>query len=201
MRKDFILFICDFETTGLDPDKDYPIELGGIFTDKDLNGIDIFHKLILLPDDTFELLVKQENGTFVWKEEAMGAYRVHGIAPEELKRSGLPPETCVEKLLEKIDYILSISGKKLKDTAVIITSDNAQFEYRFMKKLFKMASMESKFPFYHSAWDTNLCLQFFAPEIGDAIPVHRSLQDALRIYRQLVRFAEKIDFFIFNKKQ
>jgi len=199
MKKTNILFICDVETTGLDPDKDYPIELGGIFVDRELNGICTFNTLILPPEKVFAYIYREGFGhddeIITWKEEYVPAFKVHGITPQELKEYGASPEETVNKLLNVIDHVLRAVGSQKNSTRIIITSDNAQFEFRFIKRLFRIAGKESDFPFHYAAWDVNLCLQLLKPEIGDAIPVHRALPDALRIYRQLIRYAERTGFF------
>jgi len=193
MKKYDFLFLCDFETTGVDPDVHYPIELGGLLIDNCLNIIDVYHALIKVPKDAWDLFYREHDHKYTvvksdWIEPHDSAYSIHGITVQELMQFGKEPiDVCSE--------LLSFLNRYRKYGRVIITSDNAQFEFNFMKKLFKMANMLDQWPFHYSAWDTNLDLCLFAPDIGDAIPVHRALPDAFRLYRQLVRYAERIKFF------
>jgi len=185
MKEGDILFLCDFETTGVSPKDDYPIELGGLFLDKNLDIIDKLELLILPHESCFTVTEDKE---LVWKSRYKEAYNVHKIEPKELVEKGVYPEVAVERILSKI--------KDLKPKGrVIILSDNAQFEFNFMKRLFELAEREEDFPFHYSAWDTNLLLELYAPEIGDPVPVHRALPDALRLYKQLIRISEKIGYF------
>ena len=185
MKKNDFLFICDFETTGINPEVDYPIELGGLLTDRQLNVIAPFEALIKIPETCFV----RYNNDILWHPKYTEAYKVHQITPHKILQNGLQAKDVVLSLKNLI-YTKTYG----KFRRIVILSDNAQFEYNFMKKLFKMADMENNWFFHYSAWDTNICLDLFDFEIGDAIPVHRALQDTFRLYRQIVRFAEKYNF-------
>jgi len=196
-RENTFLVITDFETTGLDPLRDYPIEIGCIFLDPNLDVVSTFESLILPPQP--EKLVIATTTTLdkeyiipVWEPAYHSAFNVHGITLEELFKKGISPRECVNRLFEIIDYVKKETG--LKNGRFIITSDNAQFEFNFMKRLFALAG-EEKWVFHYAAWDTNILLDYFFTDIGDPAPKHRALADCWRLYKQLIRCAERLNFF------
>ena len=175
------LFICDFETTGVDPEIDYPIEIGGIFV----------NKKTFLVDDVYTSLIKPTDKRFIcgnkWSGHALEAYKIHKISVHMLEQYGKDIKTVAKELRSKIAEL----KENYNYDRFIILSDNAQFEYRFMQKIFTIANEE--FPFHYCSWDSSfsLCL---ASDIGDPEPVHRALPDALRVYTNLVRFLERVNF-------
>ena len=185
IRKDTILFVCDFETTGVDPKKDYPIEIGGLFVDHDFNIISTFDELICWENE--KILNKKVNlidKEHDWKEEYSQAYKIHKILPNaEYFLKGKRPISIVNRLGEYID-------DNFKNKKIIITSDNAQFEYNFMKKLWNFASTR-EFPFHYCAWDTSLLLEMTG--IGDPRNVpHRAFKDVSILYKHIVLSLNKI---------
>ena len=195
VKKDDLLFICDFETTGVNPDIDYPIELGGLITDSELNIIDTYNELIIPDLKTIQEWFIKVNHRDEWAPSFKSAYEVHKIDYLELTNEAITYSEAVHKLNRKLGLI----KQETKAKRVIIVSDNAQFEYNFMIKLYSIGDndliAEGKWPFHYSSWDTSLILEYLVPEIGDAIPVHRAFQDATRLYRQLVRAFEKLNYF------
>jgi len=189
MRNNNIIFcITDFETTGINPSKDYPIEVGCIFTDKFFNVVDTYHSLIKYPFS--KLFTKTDDDEFKWKEEYQAAYNVHKIEPSEVLDSGL----VAYDVLNDINRIVSKLKQAHDNARVIILSDNAYFEMAYMKRLYNLANRDNEFPFHYSAWDTNLSL-CLASDVGDPVPVHRAYQDAFRLYRQIVRYMERNNYF------
>lgn len=191
MKKDFTFFICDFETTGLDFRKDYPIEIGGMFTDSKFCILGVYQSLIKFSKLVMEITENNDQ----WPEKYLGAYKVHKIdalvissevGSYEDRLIGIrPPHIIAEQLYE----LCSIYNKGKRE--VIILSDNAQFEFWFMKKIFEDSSVE--FPFHYCAWDSSILLELSG--IGDPRHVHRAFGDAGRLYQSLVRARERLNLF------
>ena len=187
--EDHILFLCDFETTGLSPEYDYPIELGGLFLDHNLNIIESYNELICWEDileKELSKLVSEEDLKCIWTGSSVKAFEFHKIDPYDYL-SGIEPKDAINKLYRIING--NFENKK-----IIITSDNAQFEYNFMKKLWT-ENEHSKFvdfPFHYCAWDTSLLLE--TTGIGDPKDVpHRALKDVGLLYKHLILAANRIN--------
>lgn len=179
MKKERKFFICDFETTGLDSTKDYPIEIGCLILDNKYNIVDYVDSLIFDPNwDLF-------NEKFEWKSEYTSAFKVHKILPSELKLGKTPKEIC------------NILNKKITPGSIII-SDCISFELNFMKRLYSLANME--YPFHYIGWDTNIILEGLS-NIGDPKSKHRAIDDCFLLYKQIIRFAERIRFFKDNEEE
>lgn len=186
IRKNTTFCICDFETTGVDPEKDFPIEIGCIFTDSNFIVKNTMQSLIRFP----EVVDKITDGDYVrWPAEWTPAFDVHKIDAYKI-RGGFTPESIAADLIEIVNEI-----KVDKTSKCIILSDNAQFEYRFMEKIFKHTG--KKFPFHYCAWDTSLLLE--ASGVKDPIPVHRAFADASLLHHAVVRAMERCDFYETNK--
>lgn len=191
MNKDFTFFICDFETTGLDFRKDYPIEIGGLFTDFNFNVLGTYRSLIQFSGLITEITKNADQ----WPEKYLGAYKVHKIdasvisceanSYEDRLMGVKPPHIIAEQLYE----LCSIYNKGKRK--VIIVSDNAPFEFWFMKKIFEEAKVE--FPFHYCAWDSSMLLELSG--VGDPKPVHRAFGDAGLLYQSLVRARERLNLF------
>ena len=123
-----------------------------------------------------------------WKEEHQGAYKVHRIDFRSYKLYA----TKVEKVR---DHILSVSNSyKNKGKRVIITSDNAYFEYAFMKKLIRgedNITLSNVWPFHYNPWDTDMLLTMTG--VGDPKPAHRAMQDVGKLYKNLILAYGKLD--------
>ena len=98
--------ICDFETTGIDTDKDMPIEIGCIFTDSNFVVKDIYSNLIFF-QETRELIDNNNQ----WKTEgAKTAFEYHRIPAGELLNGHGPriiAEDIVKKVQENVSDVLS----------------------------------------------------------------------------------------------
>lgn len=170
MKPNDVLFICDFETTGIGPD-DYPIELGGIFTDCNFKALDFFDELIF-----WKYL-----GTDDWNDEYKEAYKMHKIDFDYWIKNSVPRNVAIEILEDKINRL-----KNKKYNRFIIVSDNAQFEYNHMKKLYG----DFGFPFHYTAWDVNLLFALNNIEEDDDA-AHRAFSDAMGIYFTLIKNFKK----------
>jgi DNA polymerase III epsilon subunit-like protein len=178
-----IFCITDFETTGTDPLKDYPIEIGCIFTNHKFEILDVYTELLKPEDITLWFDVNTLN----WRKEFIGAYNIHKITPAEIINKGITFKEGVFRLVQKINNVRSmINNNKVKP---IIISDCAYFEMAFMNKLFKLAG-EENFPFHYCAYDTNLSLCVFS-NIGDPKTTHRALNDASVLYIQLLKYIDE----------
>jgi oligoribonuclease (3'-5' exoribonuclease) len=189
MKNNNIIFcITDFETTGLDPNRDYPIEIACVFTDMHFNVINTYHSLIRYSFS--DLFIKTGEDEIIWRKEYQTAYNVHRIEPVKILELGSPAHYVVNELNQVINNL-----KQMYNNArAIIVSDNAYFEMAYMKRLYNLANKDKEFPFHYSAWDTNLLLHL-ASDVGDFVSVHRAYQDAFRLYKQLVRCMERNGYF------
>ena len=188
MIKDNVTFaICDFETTGVYPDIDYPIEIGLIFTDNNFVIKHTYSSLICF-DKLRTDIIKNKN---MWLPEHEAAYNIHKIPASEVVANGLDPEVLVSIIK---DTCLKI---KVGKTPVTLLSDNSHFEYDFMRKLFgKEQDMQEYF--HYTAWDSNILTDISG--IGDPIPVHRALPDCALLHQAIIRSVEKIGGFKPNKR-
>lgn len=174
-----VFFVCDFETTGLDLKKDYPIELGGVFIDSDFNILETFESFIYW-EDISRKIRKENKG---WPEEYLPAHAVHNIDVIDYLRHS-KHSTIIAKTIESI-------CKKLKQDKghkkPIIISDNSRFEHDFMFKIFDYNNIE--FPFHFNSWDINLIFEIYKIK-GKAKKTHRALADAMEVYMGLVELKE-----------
>ncbi len=173
-----VYFIVDFETTGVDPDTDYPIEVGIVVVDGYFNIKKFYSALIKVPETYL-----QDSET--WKEDYMGAFNVHKITPKELQQKGKPIEVVAKEILNLAHQFTTENRKP------ILFSDNIQFEFRFMADIFAEADIKKEFPFHYCGWDSSSLLE--STGIGDPVPVHRALQDATLLYTALLRAFQKVD--------
>lgn len=190
-KENIQFFICDFETTGVNPDFDFPIEIGGILTDNNFRILDTYKSLILYPE-VKELLEKTKNkkdSNYVWPQCWAPAFNVHKIQADELIRCGELPITVMNNIVD------CVSKFKSKYTKTIILSDNAQFEYSFMKKIFKSIENDNIFHkiFHYCAWDSSILLE--GSGVGDPIPVHRAFEDSALLHTALIRACERVKFY------
>jgi len=183
VNRNWVFFIVDFETTGLDAREHYPIEVGGLFTDSNFTVLDKYESFIKWPDLEKEIIV---NG-YSWPPKYSGAYLVHKIDAPVC--TGLEKKDI--KLPEEVAGDLQYFCKEYKrgKRNPIMVSDNAQFEHSFMKKIFE--SSEIDFPFHYCTWDTSMFLELSG--IGDPVGVHRAFPDASLLHNALMRARGKLD--------
>lgn len=161
-------FVMDYETTGLDENKDEPIEVGIVICAGDFSLI-----------DTYESLIAPKQKT--WTERELGAFKVHGIYPSNVETAP-SIETVGAAVAE-----LALSHTVGKQRPVIV-SDNAQFEHAWTERLMKAAQV--KWPFHYCTWDTSLFLE--AAGIGDPKPAHRALRDAGLLHAAILRALQAV---------
>lgn len=184
---DWAFCICDFETTGVDTEKDFPIEVGCIFTDSRFVLLRTFQSIICT-QQVVDRIVGDKSKKIVlieWPDEWRPAYKVHRIPAEYI---GLRGEH-VDDIATGLTKITSDLRLRLGINRIILLSDNAQFEYRFMRRLFE----GKKWPFHYCAWDSSILLE--GSGVGDPIPVHRALPDAAILHHALIRACERVGFF------
>lgn len=181
MNQDFKFCICDFETTGVDFKKSLPIEVGCVFTNAQFDVLDTYHAMIMW---------EYYKGKDEWGAEGNIAYTYHQISIEEYQIISKPVENVCTDIIYHINNINRIKGNR----KTILLSDNAAFEFNFMKMLFDEAKME--FPFHYCAWDSSLLLETIG--VGDPpgdIVSHRALEDAGQLHKYIVRALDKINYF------
>ena len=171
LRKEWAFCICDFETTGIDTETDYPIEVGCIYTDCLFSTIGMYQDFIGWP----ALEANIENNT--WPDFAQRAFQVHGIKAENYMKENKNFKVVAKEIYDTNAALLENHKK------VILLSDNAQFETAFMKRLFKEAGLDWNFHF--CTWDSSLLLE--ATPIGDPVPDHRALRDCALLQRNIIR--------------
>lgn len=164
-RKDQRFFFIDFETTGIDMDTLYPIEVGIIVTDENFNLIESYESLIIpgldFIDDNYE-------------EEALPAFKVHGILPNELKENG-------RLEIRVVGEIINLAAKHtINGTKPVLISDNIQFEWGCLSKLLDVTKY-----FHYCGWDTSLLLEVTG--VGDPKPAHRALKDAGLLHAAVIK--------------
>jgi len=169
MKNKIKYFIVDFETTGVDPIKDYPIEIGGLFCDENWNIVNTINQLI-----KWYPLITQDSWKEYWK-----ASTIHKISWEEYRRDAIHPEIVVEELIQKIG-----SDKP------IIVSDCLNFEWEFMRKLLEKVGKNITDIFHYCGRDTNLLFELAGIE-EESLP-HRASPDACITYKQIVQAITKI---------
>lgn len=160
--------ICDVETTGLDPETAHVIEVAILFCDRDLRVVCAVDETVYLPNNV--------------KHDQWDAMRVHGIMPDELNKTGYP----TFRVAQKIESAVHRAKRLTRASRVVLCSDNAQFEHRFLQKL--LAGRE--WPFHYATWDSNLLLE--ATGVGDPVPLHRAMADVGRLHASLVEAMRRI---------
>lgn len=173
IKENIVFCICDFETTGLDSEKDLPVEIGCIFTDSRFNKLEEYESFIRWPR---ELLFETIDNETTIKREHMAAYNVHKIDYDELLKGKTP-----NKVIKDLFFL--VNKHKPKFGKVILLSDNIRFEWGFMQKLFGSIKVESLF--HYAGWDTNLLLEVSG--IGDPVPVHRAMSDVKLLHSALLK--------------
>ena len=177
MNKDNVFFITDFESTGVDTDLDYPIEIGIIVCDARFNIMNTYESLIKWPLLYDEVISAKKE----WPEEYQVAYTYHKIPAKEWVGNSVNFEQVVREIK------LLINKHQKGDRKPVIVSDNAVFETNFMKKMFDADKQD--WPFHYCSHDTSLLLE--TTPIGDPRGVtHRALDDAAGLYRYIIRALE-----------
>ena len=173
--------ITDFETNGLNiTGTDVPIEIGAILTDDEYNILDTLDSYI----NPFNVDKNK------WDEYDMQAHRVHTIPFNTILHEGVEPAIITELIQVMLDK------QKVKDkypSRYIIMSDNGQFEYNAMQKLFALANKSDIFPFHYAAWDVNILINS-VQKVQKGKGSHKAIQDAFRTYKAVIRALERNGF-------
>lgn len=166
LPKNVHLALCDFETTGVNPDKDDPIEVAVLLLDPTLHIV-----------GAYESLIQQEVDL---ASDALLAYRVHGIDYRALKDA--PSRASVAM------GVRNLVARAPKGARVVLCSDNIQFEWKLMERLLGCAG--SGWPFHYCGWDTSLLLE--TTGIGDPKSAHRAMADVGLLYRAVLASVARI---------
>ncbi len=179
--KDYYLF-TDFETTGLKiTSESLPIEIGILITDDEYNIL-----------DTVSMYINPFNGTKIdWQDgDEQNAYKIHKIALKTILKEGVDPITVTEMIARMLNpYRI----EPTQHTRFIIMSDNGQFEFNCMKKLYELTNGLYTFPFHYAAWDVNILINS-VQKVHKGRGSHRALQDAFRTYKTVIRALERNGF-------
>lgn len=173
--------ITDFETNGLNITKEsVPIEIGMILTDDEYNILDSLSMYI----NPFNSSKKG------WEGSEVDAHKVHTIPYHIINDVGISPTTAVELVNQFIETQKAVDKY---NTRFIIMSDNSQFEYNAMQKLFELANKSDSFPFHYAAWDVNILINSVQKVMKGRVP-HKAIQDAFRVYKAVIRALERNGF-------
>ncbi len=139
--------VIDFETTGLDPQNDYPIQLGWQMVED--NGKEVF-----MPEGSKAVYIKPDMDEREYLNTR--AYLVHGIPYHALTTQPGSASKSYKSFLADVTK-LSIHGRKV---VPVIAGHNAFFDFAFLKRLRDLASAEN-FPFDYHLMDTATLGMFF----------------------------------------
>lgn len=166
-----IVALCDFETTGLDPLTEFPIEVAILFVNPRLEILRSYESLILPPDG-------------IDVEASLSALMVNKIMPRDVLEHG---ENCANVADEIQRLCKEVSKRGKKD--VVLCSDNAPFDRGFMKRLFWLGDNDD-WPFHYNSYDTDFLLE--ATDVGDPRPAHRAMADVGLMYRALIKAQRRL---------
>jgi len=154
LEKSLLCFI-DFETTGLDVERDFPIEVALIMTDYKCTKILMNYSSLVFTSALGQYYSqrRKDSTRVTWLPEHMSAYDIHHINLETLQATGIcAHNACIQICTEVNKVKLDLGSEK-----VILISDNIHFDMSFMKQMWKESPV--RFPFHYCGWDTNLLLE------------------------------------------
>jgi len=173
--------ITDFETNGVNvTEESVPIEIGLLLTDEEYNILDTI-SMYINPFDS------NKKG---WEGKEVDALKVHTIPFTTVVNDGVGPIIAVRAIEEVIERQKSIDKY---NSRFIIMSDNGQFEYNCMKRLFKLAEKSDSFPFHYAAWDVNILINS-VQKVPKGRGSHKAIQDAFRTHKAVIRALERNGF-------
>jgi len=190
MKQNFYCFI-DFETTGVPAEEHYSIQIGMIFTDSKFQVLETFKSFI----GWEELIKAVDANDLKWGDRFQDAEQYHKISAEKYvyecaKNEYSAPFSVVSESYRLMRIIREDYGDA--DSRFILISDNIQFEWQLLRKLYKESSAE--WPFHYCGWDTSMLLCTVGT--GDPEnPPHDALLDASGLHLAVVRSLEKTGFF------
>lgn len=179
LERGTVLCLCDFETSGIDPDTDVPLEVGCLWLDDELRVIGAFESLILQDRKWGPEITMGKPAD----SQALRAYAVHKIHPDDFKPTVAFQESAVCSAIAA--QTKRAQGRRGK---VVLASDNAQFEFRIMRNMFLRNEID--FPFHYCAWDTSLLFEMTGET--DPRPKHRAMADVGLVYDVLLRCRDKL---------
>lgn len=174
---------CDFETTGVDPSIDYPIEVGIVVVNHRLEEKFRYAEMIAWQP----LLEAIERAGGDWPELRLEAFKFHKIPASNYVAQARRPELVVGAFMEFMQHHGGLSTPKKP----ILISDNIWFEVSFMKQLFAASGIN--YPFHYCGWDTSLLLEMTG--VGDVpsnLKAHRALQDTVDMLNAVRESAQYI---------
>ncbi len=186
IRKEILLAVVDYETTGI-RDDDLPIEIGIRFTDHKFKLLASFQGFINWP----------EFGPYdEWPKKWKIAYNYHKIPLRYVKQGGHNPYDIVDLIQTLVEATMERIGAK----RCVMVSDNAIFEHKMTKKLFSVSpqinpfSSESK-PFHYKIFDPSMMYDMFGLviESSTGIKEHRSLSDCDLMLKTLRQIQERVE--------
>ena len=153
LKKTDCLAFCDFETTGIDRLKDYPIEIGMVIADSKFQHVAAVDSLIAPPEVP---------------EGYEDALAVHGITSAMLRNAPYPVAVA-----KQVVYAVERAKASTGASRVILCSDNIVFETDFMRIL--LEGNGEKWPFHYCGWD--LGALFAATGVDKPELPHRAFPD------------------------
>lgn len=139
--------VIDFETTGLDPVNDYPIQLGWCIVED--NGRRAFR-----PKMANAIYILPKMGRDEYYETK--AFKVHGIPYSALTGGAKTPKEAYEIFLDKVVLYWTDDEPYYP----IIAGHNVHFDFAFLKRLHSLSGVE-KWPFDYHLMDVATMGMFF----------------------------------------
>ena len=195
MKQNFYVFI-DFETTGVPAEAHYPIQVGMIVTDSMFQVVGTYQSMIGWDDLIKEI---KEIKPLQWPEKYKDAEQYHKISVIRYNMEGNenPNYVVVHTIQDILNKILQ--NYHIEDFRIILISDNIQFEWQLLRRMFREAD-SAPWPFHYCGWDTSLLLNTVG--VGDPEnPPHDALMDASGMHLAVVRSLEKLGFYEKNMER
>lgn len=175
----------DFETTGLDQ-LDKPIQVGMIITDSNFKKIGNF-SAYLRPYNWVIYMYLDENKNWQWHDKNIPAYNVHKISTDKIL-NGMDYSEWAFMLQSFLDRVEGGFNR------LILVSDNGQFEYNMMQKIYKdldhcsQAIQDScPFPFHYSPWCTNFITNLTGNDRDKTKQTHDAWGDVEDLYNRFMK--------------
>ena len=171
ITKETIFAIVDFETSGVNMIKDFPIEIGIVYCDANLKIIEEYSSLIL-----WEFMEKWDD----WQPSHYSAFKIHNIPLKDIQKFGKStPKICND--IWRFKHFHSF-GKNM-----ILISDNPYFEMSMMIKLMKHVNGDlSNLPFHYNAYSTNPLISMNNKNYDSNEKPHRALDDCKFLHNHLI---------------
>jgi len=157
-----LLCFCDFETTGVDHERDFPIEIACVWVNHQLEEVARLEGYIRPRGLVFDHMPGffTQLPTARWLPEHKEGHRFHKIDAATIQCYGRPASAVVKGIMEH--NVRALGAAPLAERIVLL-SDCAVFEHAFMRKLFDEARVP--WPFHYNVWETSLLLEMTG--VGD----------------------------------